>query len=267
MKYYLCVLTCVLILLPASFRKATIARAASHRPAADAPDFLDPVPLRQTVGCAICKVSGQKWTCATVPAGGYGAPLCIVTSDGQACNLEGGICYVPQGGPGGFGDDDDDDDELLLSKVPHGTPRRLKLNNSSVINEIAAQWPRAGMAVALIEKEGGFARGRSRMYMSPIGLTSEDVQKYTQAAAGAPDGAEEIRERSETTNQQISAGQAAPVIFEIVTHRLSSDRPMVSIRAIQATPSDPPYSELVLNFTRSSTGDMNAPKTVRWKLN
>jgi hypothetical protein len=223
------------------------------------------------LGCQICQVVGGSWVCQPVGPGGYGAPLCTVTTSGQSCHLD-GLCQAPPsgGGHGGFDDDDDDDaaDAAAHAGVSH-SKRRLTLD-PDVIRRIAEAAPRFAMALAVVNREGGFAKSPSRMYLTPIELTTSDIEAYIAPGELPAEYVKEMATRTAQVNAQIAKGQVAPVLYTIEPERFGSMNPVVRVRVQQTSLADPSYSELVLRFSigranRSTVdGSVTGAETVQW---
>ena len=205
----------------------------------------------QLSGCYVCSVLVYCWSCLNTLPGGSGGPICI--SECGSCHVMG--VYSTPGGHGGFDDDDDEDvREKAGSTSSSATPSKLRLPlKASTITQIAAQYPQLGIALAKINREGGFMDMPSRMYVTPIQLTDEDVDVALAPGFTLPAEYEkQLNARAKTVNEQIVKGEVKPVIYDIRPRGFDSEHPTVRIKVKQGFQSDPPYIALVLKFSLPS---------------
>jgi len=218
------------------------------------------LPGNQILPCQICAPVIRCWTCLSAGASG-GGPICTYTCD--SCHVM-GICGT--GGHPGFGDDDDDDEgavpaagQSLLSD------RRLAVNAATVF-AVAAKYPRMAILLAKINREGGFRNLPSRLYMTPIQLTQDDLDQSLAPGYLSPEYEKQLRDRSGDLNEAIAKGQASAVIYDIRPRAFGSDRPVIRIRVIQRAPSDPAYSGLILKFSQPAAASEDKAVTPVWKV-
>jgi hypothetical protein len=224
----------------------------------------------QLSGCHVCSILVYCWSCLNTLPGGSGGPICV--SECSSCHLM-GICSTA-GGHGGFDDDDDDDAlEKAGATSSSATPSKLRLPlKASTITQIAAQYPRLGIALAKINREGGFMDLPSRMYVTPIQLTDEDVDVALAPGFTLPAEYEkQLNARAKTVNEQVVKGEVKPVIYDIRPKGFDTEHPTVRIKVKQGFPSDPSYTALVLKFSLPSTrieatGSTQSMADVQWEL-
>lgn len=215
----------------------------------------------QILPCQICTILIKCWSCLNANSDVVGAPICFGNCD--SCHLM-GTC---SGGIGQPGDDDDDNAETAAPVRQSLSSRRLTLN-ASVLAAVAAKYPRMAILLAKINREGGFRNLPSRMYMTPVQITKDDLDENLAAGFMSPEYEQQIHSRAEELNEAIAKGQIPAVIYDIRPRAFNSDNPVIKIKVVQGASSDPAYSELVLRFSQQAPAAVSGDQTIKplWKV-
>jgi hypothetical protein len=141
--------------------------------------------------------------------------------------------------------------------------------NSDTIREIAAFHPRFGAALAILNK-AGFDGGTSKLYLTPIRITSKDIEAYLNPEQASVAFSRNRKKRAERINALIEEGRLAPVIYEISGERVDSITPTLSLRVISGSSLDAPYSSLEIKFFYAEEATMSTgieePMRTEWRV-
>jgi hypothetical protein len=207
------------------------------------------------VGCLQCIIRSNCWYCIS-NSGQGGGNTC--QADCTFCNL-GTVCKA-----GGFGCSPRDS-----SLVEPLSFRRILELAPNTLREIAESHPRFGMALALLNKSG-FSGGESTLYLSPVDVSSKDVETYLNPKRVSDKFLRRRNQQAKLVNALIADGKMSPVVYEVSVSTPDSPVPTLTLRAISGQPfADPAYSSLEIKFFYSGDATVSRrelPIKTEWEL-
>lgn len=206
--------------------------------------------------CVACDIEGGCFFCVSATEGGR---RCQSTC--TRCLLD-GTCG-PGFRAGGVSANGCSDEGTTKTQT---TRSNLLKVDAETIRQIATVHPRFAATLADISRNGGLRSSYATMRWSSIEITTTDIEEWLKSDQ------EFFAHMKKLDKKARNLGEAPLIIYEITMEKnLDSSQATLKLRVLQASPTDPPYTSMVIDLatTKLLKENENGIKweVKNWKIN